>query len=40
MSGYDELEAPVPALEFPTVVLPVAMTIFGAALLIFKKREV
>ncbi|MDF2954823.1 MAG: hypothetical protein OD815_000439 [Candidatus Alkanophagales archaeon MCA70_species_2] len=40
LSGYNELEASVPAPEFPTVVLPVAMTIFGAALLIFKKREV
>ena len=39
LSGYDELEAPVPAPEFPTVALPAAMTVLGAALLIFKKRE-
>ena len=40
LSGYDELEAPVPAPEFPTVALPAAMTVLGAALLIFKRREV
>ncbi|HEC56788.1 MAG TPA: hypothetical protein ENI32_02730 [Candidatus Syntrophoarchaeum butanivorans] len=40
LSGYDELEGGASVPEFPTVVLPVAMTILGVALLMFRRREI